>query len=155
MHNIKTCDDFVFTSKLTTVKEVMLEQRSNNPEAKIAYHSMFDIASKDRDAFGVKQDHEIFFIPAFSSDEEGGTEPANLAGHFGWEAPGQYLRELTLRRADMGRQVETPRSGPCPSAGPLQASVRPPCWHGRVLDVRGVLSFWDLLGCNDQCGLRQ
>ena len=71
MYNIKTCDDFVFTSKMTTVMEVVAEQRSNNPEAKIAYHSMFDIASKDKDAFGVKQDHEIFFIPAFSSDEEG------------------------------------------------------------------------------------
>ena len=72
MYNIKTCDDFVFTSKFTTVKEVVAEQRFNNPEAKIAYHSMFDIASKDKDAFGVKQDHEIFFIPAFTSDEEGG-----------------------------------------------------------------------------------
>ena len=69
---------------MTTVKEVVAEQRSNNPEAKIAYHSMFDIASKDKDAFGVKQDHEIFFIPAFSSDEEGGqSQPitqATLAG---------------------------------------------------------------------------
>ena len=63
MYNIKTCDDFVFTSKMTTVKEVVAEQRSNNLEAKIAYHSMFDLASKDKDAFGVKQDHEIFFIP--------------------------------------------------------------------------------------------
>ena len=48
---------------MTTVKEVVAEQRSNNLEAKIAYHSMFDLASKDKDAFGVKQDHEIFFIP--------------------------------------------------------------------------------------------
>ena len=72
MYNIKTCDDFVFTSKITTVKEVVAEQRSNNPEANIAYHSMFDIASKDKDAFGVRQDHEIYFIPAFASDEEGG-----------------------------------------------------------------------------------
>ena len=84
MYNIKTCDDFVFTSKIATVKEVVAEQRSNNPEAKIAYHSMFDIASKDKDAFGVKQDHEVFFIPAFSSDEEGGqNQPitqATLAG---------------------------------------------------------------------------
>ena len=72
MYNIKTCDDFVFTSKMITVKEVVAEQRSNNPEAKIAYHSIFDIASKDKDAFGVKLEHEIFFVPAFSSDEEGG-----------------------------------------------------------------------------------
>ena len=72
MYNIKTCDDFVFTTKMTTVKEAVAEQRSNNLEAKIAFHSMFDLASKDKDAFGVKQDHEIFFIPSFSSDEEGG-----------------------------------------------------------------------------------
>lgn len=65
MYKINTCDDFVFTSKMATVKEVVAEQRSNNPEAKIAYHSMFDIASNDKHAFGVKQDHEIFFTPAF------------------------------------------------------------------------------------------
>ena len=57
---------------MTTVKEVVAEQRSNNLEAKIAYHSMFDIASTDKDAFGVKLEHEVFFIPAFTSDEEGG-----------------------------------------------------------------------------------
>ena len=109
MFKIKTCDDLVYTSKLVTVKEVLAHQRANNPEAKIAYHSMFNIASKDKDAFGVKLEHEVFFIPAFTSDEDGGTEPANHAGHFGWEAPGQHLRELTLRRADMG-----PRAGSVP-----------------------------------------
>ena len=71
---------------MTTVKEVVAEQRSNNLEAKIAYHSMFDLASKDKDAFGVKQDHEIFFILAFSSDAEvGHSQPisqATLAGKF-------------------------------------------------------------------------
>ena len=72
MFKIKTCDDFVFTSKMATVKEVVAEQRAKNPEAKIAYHSMCDIASTDKDAFGVKQEHEIFFIPAFTSGEEGG-----------------------------------------------------------------------------------
>mgnify|MGYP003320861966 CR=1 FL=1 len=72
MFKIKTCDDFVFTSKMVTVKEVVAEQRAKNPEAKIAYHSMFDIASTDKDAFGVKQEHEVFFIPAFTSGEEGG-----------------------------------------------------------------------------------
>ena len=69
---------------MVTVKEVLAEQRANNPEAKIAYHSMFDIACKDKDAFGVKQGHEILFIPAFSSDEGGGqSQPitqATLAG---------------------------------------------------------------------------
>ena len=72
MFKIKTCDDLVHTSKMVTVKQVLAEQRANNPEAKIAYHSMFDIASTDKDAFGVKQEHEVFFIPAFTSDEEGG-----------------------------------------------------------------------------------
>ena len=69
---------------MVKVKEVMAEQRANNPEAKIAYHSMFDIASTDRDAFGVKLEHEVFFIPAFTSDEEGGQNQritqATLAG---------------------------------------------------------------------------
>ena len=59
-------------TRITTVKEVLAEQRANNPEAKIAYHSMFDIASTDKDAFGVKLEHEVFFIPAFTSGEEGG-----------------------------------------------------------------------------------
>ena len=72
MYTIKTCDDPVYTSKFTTVKEVVKEQRSTNPEAKIAGHSIFDIASKDKDAFGVKQEWKVFFIPAFCSDEEGG-----------------------------------------------------------------------------------
>ena len=72
MFNIKTCNDFVFTSKMARVVEVVVAHRSSNPEAKIAYHSMFDIASKDKDAFGIKQEHEIYFIPAFSSEEEGG-----------------------------------------------------------------------------------
>ena len=57
---------------MVTVKEVVAEQRAKNPEAKIAYHSMFDIASTDKDAFGVKLEHEVFFIPAFTSGEEGG-----------------------------------------------------------------------------------
>ena len=72
MFKIKTCDDFVQTTRMVKVKEVMAEQRANNPEAKIAYHSMFDIASTDKDAFGVKLEHEVFFIPAFTSGEDGG-----------------------------------------------------------------------------------
>ena len=72
MFKIKTCDDWVHTTKMVTVKQVLAEQRANNPEAKIAYHSMFDIASTDKDAFGVKLEHEVFFIPAFTSGEEGG-----------------------------------------------------------------------------------
>ena len=140
---------------MMTVKEVMAEQRAKDPQAKIAYHSVFDIASTDKDAFGVKLEHEVFVIPGLTSDDEGGTEPTNQPKHFGWEAPHQNLRELTLRLGDMVCQVAPSGSGPCPSAGPLQAIVRPPCWHGRVLDVRGALSFCDLLGCSDQCGLRQ
>ena len=84
MYNSKTCDDFVFTTKMTTVKEAVAEQRSNNLAAEIAYHSMFDIASTDKDAFGVKLEREVFFIPAFTSDEEGGQNQritqATLAG---------------------------------------------------------------------------
>ena len=99
MYNIKTCYDFVFTTKMTTVKEVVAEQRSNNLEAKIAYHSMFDLASKDKDAFGVKQDHEIFFIPAFASEEEGGQNQPITQG--------TLAGKLTLRRADMVCQVGT------------------------------------------------
>ena len=71
MFNIKTCNDFVYTSKIQRVVEVVANQRSSNPEAKIAYRSMFDIASKEKDAFGIKQEHRIYFIPAFSSDDEG------------------------------------------------------------------------------------
>ena len=101
MYNIKTCDDFVFTTKMTTVKEVVAaEQRSGNLEAKIAFHSMFDLASKDKeDAFGVKQDHEIFFIPAFASEEEGGQNQRITQG--------TLAGKLTLRRADMVCQVGT------------------------------------------------
>ena len=72
MFRIKTCDDFVFTTKMTTMKKVVAEHRANNWEAKIAFHSMFDIASTDKDAFGVKLEHEVFFIPAFTSDDEAG-----------------------------------------------------------------------------------
>ena len=36
MYNINMCDDFVFTSKFTTVKEVVAEQWSKKLEAKIA-----------------------------------------------------------------------------------------------------------------------
>ena len=49
--------------------------------------------------------------------------------------------ELTLRHVDMGCQVVCPGSEPYPSGGPLQAIVRPPCWQGLVLDVRGALAF--------------
>ena len=87
MYTIKTCDDFVFTSKIAAVKDVVAEQRSNNPEAKIAYHSMFDIASKDKDAFGVKQDHEVFFIPAFSSNEDGGQSQQITQGTLAGKLP--------------------------------------------------------------------
>jgi len=87
MYNIKTCDDRVFTTKMTTVKEAVAEQRSNNLEAKIAFHSMFDLASKDKDAFGVKQDHEIFFIPAFASEEEGGQNQPITQGTLAGKLP--------------------------------------------------------------------
>ena len=87
MFKIKTCDDWVHTTKMVTVKQVLAEQRANNPEAKIAYHSMFDIARKDKDAFGVKQDHEIFFIPAFASEEEGGQNQPITQGTLAGKLP--------------------------------------------------------------------
>ena len=71
MFRIKTCDDFVYREKMMTVKEVMAEQRAKDPQAKIAYHSVFDIASTDKDAFGVKLEHEVFVIPGLTSDDEG------------------------------------------------------------------------------------
>ena len=68
MYNVNTCDDFVFTTKMATVKEVLAEQRSINPKANIAYHHTFGVARKGNDAFGFKQMHQIFFIPAFVDD---------------------------------------------------------------------------------------
>ena len=39
---------------------------------------MFEVASTDKDAFGVKLEHEVFFIPASTSDDEGGqSQPIN------------------------------------------------------------------------------
>ena len=90
MFKIKTCDDLLQLSlqtKMVTVKEVVAEQRAKNPEAKIAYHSMFDIASTDKDAFGVKQEHEIFFIPAFASEEEGGQNQPITQGTLAGKLP--------------------------------------------------------------------
>ena len=85
MFAIKTCDDLVVYGGATfTVKEVMRAKRITDPEAEIAYHSVFEVASTDTDAFGVKLEHEVFFIPEFSSDDEGGqSQPIdkhNLAG---------------------------------------------------------------------------
>ena len=80
MFNLNTCNDFVPTSKIARVVEVVANQRSIHPEAKIVYHSMLAIASKEKDAFGIKQEHEVYFIPAFSSAYEG-TEAANITGH--------------------------------------------------------------------------
>ena len=71
MFRNKTCDDFVYGEKMMTVKEVMAEQRANDPQAKIVYHSVFVIASTDKDAFGVKLEHEVFVIPAFTGDDDG------------------------------------------------------------------------------------
>ena len=72
MFEIKTCDDLVVhKEKMTTVKDMMQAQRATYPQAKIAYHSVFEVASTDRDAFGVKQEHEVFFIPAFFGDDDG------------------------------------------------------------------------------------
>ena len=73
MFKIQTCDDLVVhKEKMITVKEMMQAQRITYPQAKIAYHSVFEDASTDKDAFGVKLEHEVFFIPAFTSDGDGG-----------------------------------------------------------------------------------
>ena len=79
MYHFKTCEDMVtYSSKLLPVKDVVGEQRVKNPEANIAYHSISEIPSKDKLSFGVKQEHEVFFIPACSSAGEGGkSEPVS------------------------------------------------------------------------------
>ena len=63
---------------------MMQAQRTTDPQAKIAYHSVFEVASTDKDAFGVKLEHEVFFILGFTSDHDGGqSQPINqntLAG---------------------------------------------------------------------------
>ena len=72
MCKIKTCVDLVVhKEKMITVKEMMQAQRITYPQAKIAYHSVFEVASTDKDAFGVKLEHGVFFIPGSSSDDEG------------------------------------------------------------------------------------
>ena len=48
---------------------------------------MFDIASTDRDAFGVKLEREVFFIPAFTSDEEGGQNQRITQGTLAGKLP--------------------------------------------------------------------
>ena len=70
MFHIKTCNDFVFTTKMARVVEVVANQRAINPETKVAYHSMFDVASKEKDAFGIKQEHETYFIPTLTSQDD-------------------------------------------------------------------------------------
>ena len=63
---------------------MMQAQRTTDPRAKIAYHSVFEVASTDKDAFGVKLEHEVFFSPGFTGDDDGGqSQPINqgtLAG---------------------------------------------------------------------------
>ena len=72
MFKIKTCDDLVVhTYKIATVQEMMQAQRTTYPQAKIAYHSVFEVASTDKDALGVKLEHEVYFIPAFTGDDDG------------------------------------------------------------------------------------
>ena len=140
MFRIKTCDDFLYREKMMTVKEVMAEQRAKDPQAKIAYHSVFDIASTDKDAFGVKLEHEVFVIPRLTSDDEGGqSQPINqntLAG----KLPTKTFENSHCVLATWSvKWYVSPGFGPCPSVGPLQETVRPPLWLGLVLDVRGAI----------------
>ena len=71
MFTIQTCDGLVFTTKLEAVKDVVHDQKVKDPEAKLSYHSMFEVAGTDKNSFGVKQEHEVFFIPALSSSGDG------------------------------------------------------------------------------------
>ena len=54
------------------MKDVVHDQQVKSPEAKISYHSMFEVAGTDKKSFGVKQEHEVFFIPALSGDGNDG-----------------------------------------------------------------------------------
>ena len=77
MYHLKTCEQMVVHNwKMQPLKDVIEEQRVRDPEVKLAYHSMSEIASKDKLSFGVKQEIEVFFAPAGSSAGEGG-EPAS------------------------------------------------------------------------------
>ena len=135
------------------MKQVLAEQRANNPEAKIAYHSMFDIASTDRDAFGVKLEHGVFFIPAFTSGEDGGQSqsitqstlagklPANIFENshcvvatwsVKWSPQGLGpVRPLVLfkQSCDLpaGKAVSLMRGGRCPSVICLVAVINVGC----------------------------
>ena len=60
MYHLKTCDDLVMHSnRLLQLKAVVAEQRKRNPEARLAYHSISEIQSKDKLPFGVKQEIEV------------------------------------------------------------------------------------------------
>ncbi len=76
MFTIKTCDQKVFTTKITTDKELVNEQKAHDPEAKIGYHSMHEVAGKDKMAFGIKQEHEVLFVPAYHSGEASSSQAA-------------------------------------------------------------------------------
>ena len=84
MYTINNCNDFVCTTKMGRVVDLVADQRSNNPETKFADHTMKDFASKEKDAFSITQDHEIYFILAFASDDSSGQKQhlsqMNLAG---------------------------------------------------------------------------
>ena len=89
MYHLKTCDDMVMhNNKLLQLKAVVAEQRKRNPEARIAYHSISEIPSKDKLSFGVKQEIEVFFVPAGSSASEGGkSEPVSQSSIAGLLPP--------------------------------------------------------------------
>ena len=70
MFKMKECEDMVLNApKALTLKAAVHERKQTDPQAKIAYHSMFDVPSKDKQVFGLKQEHQIYFIPAYSSAE--------------------------------------------------------------------------------------
>lgn len=60
------------------MKVVILEQKLKDPEAKLSYHSMFEVAGTDKKSFGVNQEHEVFFIPALSGNDADAGGPGKV-----------------------------------------------------------------------------
>ena len=66
MFQLQTCDDYVHTTKVVTLKQLLSDQKQVDPTVKVAYHTTFDIAGVDKLAFGIKTDHEIYFVSSLT-----------------------------------------------------------------------------------------
>ncbi len=62
-----TCDGLISHEKLQALSEVVAEHIQNDPLAKMAYHSMRDIACTNPNAFSVARRHESYFAPHIDS----------------------------------------------------------------------------------------